>query len=78
MPTDRQAADAVRGRIDPKYALGLELTDPGLPGRGAARQTTLPEPVIRQRNGPNSPSETTSYWSSPCPISVLSRFTICC
>ena len=27
--TDRQAADAVRGRIDWKYALGLELTDPG-------------------------------------------------
>ncbi len=27
--TDRQAADAVRGRIDWKYALGLELIDPG-------------------------------------------------
>jgi hypothetical protein len=27
--TDRQAADAVRGRIDWKYALSLELTDPG-------------------------------------------------
>lgn len=27
--TDRQAADAVRGRIDWKYALGLDLTDPG-------------------------------------------------
>ena len=27
--TDRQAADAVRGRIDWKYALCLELTDPG-------------------------------------------------
>jgi transposase len=26
---DRQAAEAVRGRIDLKYALGLELTDPG-------------------------------------------------
>jgi len=26
---DRQAADAVRGRIDLKYLLGLELTDPG-------------------------------------------------
>ena len=26
---DRQAADAVRVRIDGKYALGLELTDPG-------------------------------------------------
>lgn len=28
--TDRQAAEAVRGRIDWKYALGLDLTDPGL------------------------------------------------
>jgi transposase len=27
--TDRQAADGVRGRIDWKYCLGLELTDPG-------------------------------------------------
>src|SRR5690349_6689978 len=27
--SDRQAADAVRGRIDWKYALGLELVDPG-------------------------------------------------
>jgi Transposase domain (DUF772) len=26
---DRQAAEAVRGRIDLKYALGLELSDPG-------------------------------------------------
>ena len=28
--TDRQAADAIRGRIDWKYALGLELTDTGI------------------------------------------------
>ncbi|MEV7971338.1 transposase [Sphaerisporangium sp. NPDC088356] len=27
--TDRQAADAVRGRIDWNYGLGLELDDPG-------------------------------------------------
>ena len=27
--SDRQAADAVRGRLDWKYALRLELTDPG-------------------------------------------------
>jgi transposase len=27
--TDRQAADAVRTRIDGKYVLSLELTDPG-------------------------------------------------
>jgi len=27
--SDRQAAEAVRGRIDLKYVLGLELTDAG-------------------------------------------------
>jgi transposase len=27
--SDRQAADAVRGRIDWNYLLGLDLTDPG-------------------------------------------------
>jgi transposase len=27
--TDRQAADQVRGRLDWKYALGLDLSDPG-------------------------------------------------
>src|SRR5258708_32606565 len=27
--TDRQAADAVRSRLDIKYLLGFELTDPG-------------------------------------------------
>src|SRR5712692_8493766 len=27
--SDRQAAEAVRSRIEWKYALGLELTDPG-------------------------------------------------
>src|SRR5438552_2574945 len=27
--SDRQAADAVRGKIDWKYLLSLELTDPG-------------------------------------------------
>jgi len=27
--SDRQAADSVRARIDWKYALALELTDPG-------------------------------------------------
>jgi transposase len=28
--SDRQAADTVRSRIDWKYALGLDLADPGL------------------------------------------------
>jgi len=38
--TDRQAADAVRGRIDWKYALGMERTDPGFESprsRGSGR-----------------------------------------
>jgi transposase len=34
--SDRQAADAVRARIDWKYALGLELTDPGFHFSGLA------------------------------------------
>ena len=50
--SDRQAADAVRGRIDWKYALGLELTNPGFDasvrsrvphaaGRGPGRRAAL-------------------------------------
>ena len=40
--TDRQATDAARGRIDWKYALGLELTDPGFDfTRLAAYRTRL-------------------------------------
>src|SRR5246127_4359308 len=35
--SDRQAADAVRGRIDWKYALGLELTAPGFPFGGRTK-----------------------------------------
>ena len=31
--SDRQAAEAVRSRIDWKYLLGLELTDPGFDSR---------------------------------------------
>jgi len=33
--SDRQAADAVRGRIDWKYALALNLTDPGCDAHSA-------------------------------------------
>jgi transposase len=56
--SDRQAADAVRGRIDWKYALGLELTDPGFDAsvrsrvphtadRGPGRRTALDGDVGR-------------------------------
>ncbi|WP_441251788.1 transposase [Kitasatospora sp. McL0602] len=34
--TDRQAADAVRARVDWKYCLAMELTDPGLTPRCSA------------------------------------------
>jgi transposase len=61
--SDRQAADAVRRRIDWKYVLGLELTAPGFHhtvrrefrtrrGRGKAEQLgcnrALPKHVIRR------------------------------
>src|SRR6266446_9395021 len=38
--SDRQAADAVRGRIDWKYALALELTDPGFDASGLSEFRT--------------------------------------
>ncbi len=37
--SDREAADAVRGRIDWKYALGLALTDPGFDHTGSRHRT---------------------------------------
>src|ERR671923_2853130 len=42
--TDRQAAEAVRGRIDWQYALGLALTDPGFDfsGLSAFRTRLIP------------------------------------
>jgi transposase len=44
---DRQAANAVRGRIDWKYALGLELADPGLASRpGEFHPQALLEPCL--------------------------------
>jgi transposase len=43
--SDRQAAEAVRGRIDWKYALALELTDPG------CNRTVLSEFCSRLVNG---------------------------
>jgi len=56
--SDRRAADGVRGRIDWKYALGLELTDPGFAhpglselrtrvGKGKAEQTRLDRRLTR-------------------------------
>jgi transposase len=58
--SDRRAADAVRGRIDWKYALGLELTDPGFDHtvlsefrsrlvKGKAEQTLLDTLLARVR-----------------------------
>jgi transposase len=58
--SDRQVAEAVRGRIDWKYAPGLELTDPGFdapvlsefrtrPVAGAAEQQLLDSMLTRLR-----------------------------
>ena len=48
--SDRQAADAVRSRLDSKYLLGLELTDPGFDGRVlSAFRTRLVEHRAEQR-----------------------------
>lgn len=48
--TDRQAADAVRTRLDWKYLLCLELTDPGFTPRGTrycAKRVSQPAPHAR-------------------------------
>lgn len=42
--SDRQAAEAVRGRIDWKYALSLELTDAGF---DASVRSRVPQPPGR-------------------------------
>jgi transposase len=49
--TDRQAADAVRGRIDWKYALSLELTDEGFDASVLSefRSRLVQHPLARQR-----------------------------
>src|SRR5205814_10669964 len=46
--TDRQAADAVRGRLDWKYCLGLELDDEG---SGLLRAERVPVPAGRRPDG---------------------------
>ena len=47
--SDRAAANAVRTRIDWKYALGLELDDPGFDSLGAVR---VPGPAGRAATPP--------------------------
>src|SRR5690349_20867243 len=44
--SDRRAAEAVRGRIDWKYLLGLELTDPGF---DASVPSRVPRPSLGRR-----------------------------
>ena len=46
--SDRRAAEAVRGRIDWKYLLGLELTDPGF---DASVPSRVPRPSRGRRRG---------------------------
>ena len=76
--SDRQAADAVRGRIDWKYALALELTDPGFgldhgighfmlfEADSAARVPTPRTPVL-----PQTSSAASDRKSVPLPSSRL-------
>ena len=51
--SDRQAADAVRGRIDWKYLLRLELADAGVPACGSRRLGAgrVPRATHRGRGG---------------------------
>src|SRR5258708_12969683 len=66
--TDRQAADAVRSRLDWKYALSLELSDPGfdhtvltefrtrlVQGGAAQRLLDMLLDQCQDRGGPHSP-----------------------
>jgi len=54
--SDRQAADAVRGRIDWKYLLGLELTDAGFD------HTVLSEFRSRLREPDRTNSSSSRRW----------------
>ena len=56
--TDRQAADAVRGRLDWKYALGLPLDDEGFRFQRAERV-----PVAAGRGGPGTCACLSCCWS---------------
>ena len=64
--TDRQAADAVRGRLDWKYCLGLALDDEG---SGLFRAERVPVPAGRRRDGDGAaggrcwPGWASSAWS---------------
>ena len=77
--SDRQAADAVRARIDWKYALGLELDNPGFdhtvlsefprpPGRWRCRAVALrshPRPLSSA--GPAQRPWAAAHRLQPCP-----------
>src|SRR5512133_3795528 len=61
--SDRDAAEAVRCRIDFKYALGLDLDDPGKVGEAAEvrperLRDNLRRPVPGRRDLPTQPPET--------------------
>ena len=76
--SDRQAADAVRGRIDWKYALGLELTDAGfdasvlsefrtrlVEGHAEERLLTVMLTLFKERGWLISPRQT-AHRFDPC------------
>ena len=76
--SDRQAADAVRGRIDWKYALSLELTDPGFDHTvlsefrsrlvaGQAEQLLLDTFLTDARTRPAQGAGPAAHRLDPCP-----------
>jgi transposase len=61
--SDQRAADAVRGRIDVKYLLGLELTDTGFdPSVLSEFRTRLVEQHAEQRLLDTSRRQTSGRW----------------
>jgi transposase len=58
--TDRQVAEAVKTRIDLKYALSLELTDPGCDFSVRSR---IPQSLDQRQLGRSSPHDVAHYLS---------------
>lgn len=70
--SDRQAADAARGRIDWKHLLGLELTDPGFD----ASALCVPATAWAATSRPRPRRSWTATPSPPCTLRSPPR--ICC
>ncbi len=62
--SDRQAADAVRARIDCKYALSLELGDPGFDASVCASSEAACWKAARKGSSSTTCSTASARWSS--------------